>query len=64
VLHPSSRIWLEGSVRFSIWLDWFRKIGHLAKTVAGQPAPHPQKKKENKKITNQKLSQALSSISP
>jgi hypothetical protein len=32
VLHPSSGIWLAGSVRFSIWLDWFRKIGHLAKT--------------------------------
>jgi hypothetical protein len=31
VFHPSSGIWLAGSVRFEKWLDWFRKIGHLAK---------------------------------
>jgi hypothetical protein len=48
VLHPSSGIWLAGSVRFSIWLDWFQKIVHLANIgggpVAGQPEPNPQKK--------------------
>jgi hypothetical protein len=46
VLHPSSGIWLAGSVRFSIWLDWFQKIGHLAKNGGGTARTRSTKKKE------------------
>jgi hypothetical protein len=46
VLHPSSGIWLAGSVRFSTWLDWFQKSDTLQKMVAGQPEPDPQKEKK------------------
>jgi hypothetical protein len=50
VLHPPSGIWLAGSVRFSTWLNWFQKIGHLAKMVAGQPEPKPQEVKGEKNL--------------
>jgi hypothetical protein len=62
VLHPSSGIWLAGSVRFStFWLSVIpcplipdAKIGSeksdtLQKMVAGQPEPDPQKQKKKKK---------------
>ena len=49
VLHPSSGIWLAGSVRFSTWLDWFRKIGHLAKNGGGTARTRSTKKKKKKK---------------
>jgi hypothetical protein len=45
VLHPSSRIWLAGSVRFSTWLDWFQKIGHLAKIGGGTARTRSTEKK-------------------
>ncbi len=45
VLHPSSGIWLAGSVWFSTWLDWFRKIGHLAKIGGGTARTRSTKKK-------------------
>jgi hypothetical protein len=46
VLHPSSRIWLAGSVQFSTWLDWFRKIGLLAKNGGGTARTRSTKKKK------------------
>jgi hypothetical protein len=48
VLHPSSGIWLAGSVRFSTWLDWFRKIEQLAKKWwrDSQNPIHKKKKKD------------------
>ncbi len=45
VLRPSSGIWLADSVRFSTWLHWFRKIGHLVKNGCGTARTRSTKKK-------------------
>jgi hypothetical protein len=50
MLHPSSGIWLAGSVRFSTWLDWFPKIGHLAKLGGGTDRTQSTKKRKEKDV--------------
>ncbi len=49
VPHPSSEIWLAGSVRFSTWLNWFQKIGQLAKNGDGTARTRSTKKNKKKK---------------
>jgi hypothetical protein len=49
VLHPSSGIWLADYVPFSTWLNWFQKIGHLAKIGGGTARTRFHKMKEETK---------------